>query len=129
MPSAKRKFGDIGEREAENFLIKRGYRILDKNYRIKNLGEIDLIGEKGGRLIFFEVKTRNSKYEEGFPTQTSINSKKRRNLKRVCQLYLDDKKYSPDKEWQVDAVFVKVDFQNDFHTVEHLENILWERYY
>ena len=129
MPSTKRKFGDIGEREAENFLIKRGYRILDRNYRIKNFGEIDLIGEKDGKLAFFEVKTRNSKYEENFPIQTSINPKKRRNLKRICQLYLDDKKYPPNKEWQVDAVFVKVDFQNDFHTVEHLENILWERYY
>lgn len=129
MPSDKRKFGDIGEREAKNFLVKRGYRILDKNYRIKNLGEIDLIGEKDKRLTFFEVKTRNSKYEEDFPTETSINPKKRRNLKRICQLYLDDKKYPPDKEWQVDAVFVKVDFQNDFHTIEHLENILWERYY
>ena len=129
MPSDKRKFGDMGESEAKRFLAKKGYRIFDKNYRIKNLGEIDLIGEKDGKLTFFEVKTRNSKYEENFPIETSINFKKRRNLKRICQLYLDDKKYPPDKEWQVDAIFVKVDFQNDFHTIEHLENILWERYY
>lgn len=129
MPSKKRKFGDIGEREAENFLLKSGYRIVDKNYRIKNLGEIDLIGEKKGRLTFFEVKTRDLKHEGTFPIETSINFKKRRNLKRICQLYLADKKYHWDKEWQVDAVFVKVDFQNNFHLVEHLENILWEKYY
>ena len=129
MPSAKREFGDIGEREAESFLLKNGYRILDRNYRIKNLGEIDLIGEKSRRLTFFEVKTRDLKHDLNFPIGFSINEKKRRNLKRICQLYLNDKKYPPSKEWQVDAIFVKVDFDNDSHSIEHLENILWERYY
>src|SRR3989338_9940283 len=103
MPSAKREFGDIGEREAESFLLKNRYRILDRNYRIKNLGEIDLIGEKSRLLTFFEVKTRDLKHDLNFPIGFSINEKKRRNLKRICQLYLNDKKYPPSKEWQVDA--------------------------
>jgi putative endonuclease len=129
MPSVKREFGDIGEREAESFLFKKGYRILDRNYRVKNLGEIDLVGEKKGLLTFFEVKTRDLKHELNFPIAFSINEKKRRNLKRICQLYLNDKKYSPNKKWQVDAMFVKVDFDNNSHLIEHLENILWEKYY
>lgn len=129
MPSQKRKFGDIGEREAENFLINGGYQILHRNYRIKNLGEIDLVGERKGLLTFFEVKTRDLKHDLNFPIAFSINEKKRRNLKRICQLYLDDKKYPPSKKWQVDAIFVKVDLNNNYHTVEHLENILWEKYY
>lgn len=128
MPSEKRKFGDLGEREAENFLVSKGYRIIDRNYRIKNLGEIDLVGEKRKKLFFFEVKTRNLKHELNFPIGFSINNKKRRNLKRICQLYLTDKKLS-NKEWQVDAIFVKVDFDNKNHMIEHLENILWEKYY
>lgn len=129
MPSSRRNFGDIGEREAERFLVSGGYRILDRNYRIKNLGEIDLVGEKDNRLTFFEVKTRDIKHEETFPIETSINFKKRKNMKRICQLYLNDRKYDHNKEWQADAVFVKVDFENNFHRVEHLENILWEKYY
>ncbi|KKT77356.1 MAG: hypothetical protein UW74_C0043G0005 [Candidatus Giovannonibacteria bacterium GW2011_GWC2_44_8] len=128
MPSQKRKFGDIGEKEAESFLIKTGYRIIDRNYRIKNLGEIDLVGERKKKLFFFEVKTRDLKHELNFPIGFSIDNKKRRNLKRICQLYLADKKLS-NKEWQVDAIFVKVDFDNKNHMIEHLENILWERYY
>ena len=128
MPSQKRKFGDIGEKEAESFLIKTGYRIIDRNYRIKNLGEIDLVGERKKKLFFFEVKTRDLKHELNFPIGFSIDNKKRRNLKRICQLYLVDKKLS-NKEWQVDAIFVKVDFDNKNHMIEHLENILWERYY
>ena len=129
MPSEKRQFGDIGERKAENFLVSKGYRMLDRNYRIKNLGEIDLIGERKGKLFFFEVKTRDLKHELNFPIGFSIDNKKRRNLKKICQLYLADKRLPFSKEWQVDAIFVKVDFLNNDYTVEHLENILWERYY
>jgi len=129
MPSQKRKFGDLGEREAENFLVSKGYRIVVRNYRIKNLGEIDLVGERRRKLFFFEVKTRDLKYELNFPIGFSIDNKKRRNLKRICQLYLVDKRLPLNKEWQVDAIFVKFDFINNNHLIEHLENILWERYY
>jgi len=129
MPSEKRKFGDVGEQEAEKFLIKNGYRILDKNYRIKNIGEIDLIGEKNNKLVFFEVKTRNVKHATNFPIEYSINHKKRVNLKRICQIYLAEKRYSPDKQFQVDALFVKVNTANNSCVIDRLENILWEEYY
>lgn len=130
MPSQKRKFGDTGEREAENFLTARGYRIVDRNYRIKNIGEIDLIGEKNGKLTFFEVKTRNSAYENRFPIQSSINAKKRRNLKRICELYLINKAGNANTNWQVDGVFINVDRGiEDKYRTEHFENILWEEYY
>lgn len=129
MPSSKRKFGDIGEHEAEEFLLKSGYRILDRNYRMKNIGEIDLIGERDGKIFFFEVKTRDVKHETNFSVEFSINPKKKRNLKRICQIFLNEKGYKPEKEWQVDAIFVKVDFVNNSHSVSQLENILWEKYY
>lgn len=129
MPSQKRKFGDIGEREAEKFLIQNGYKILDKNYRVKNLGEIDLIAEKGSKIYFFEVKTRDVKHTTNFPIEYSINDRKRRNLGRICQIYMMEKRYPPDKQWQVDALFVKVDFMENNSIIERLENILWERYY
>lgn len=128
MPSAKRQFGDIGEREAENFLLKKGYRILDRNYRVKNIGEIDLVGEKNRELRFFEVKTRDIKHETTFPIEFSVNEKKRRNLRKICQIYLADKQLW-SRQWQVDALFVKVDFKDNNAIVEHLENILWEGYY
>lgn len=128
MPSQKRQFGDIGEKEAEDHLIKNGYRIIDKNFRIKNIGEIDLVCEKDKNLVFFEVKTRSVKHETNFPIAFSINEKKRRNLKKICQLYLINKKVSLNKKWQVDAVFVKVDDMGGYK-IEHMENILWGAYY
>ncbi|QQG45638.1 MAG: YraN family protein [Candidatus Sungiibacteriota bacterium] len=129
MPSVKRQFGDIGEKEAICYLKNSGYQILDTNYRVKNLGELDIIGEKNNKLFFFEVKTRDVKHESNFPHWTSITPKKKRNLKRICNLYLVDKQFPSNKEWQVDAIFVKVDFNTKNSFIEHLENILCEEYY
>lgn len=128
MPSSKRKIGDIGENYAEDFLILNGYKITDRNYRVKNIGEIDIIAEKDRRLTFFEVKLRNIKHETNFPIEFSINYKKRKNLKKICQIYLNEKGRFTDSNWQVDAIFVKSDDRGK-HKIEHLENILWEKYY
>lgn len=129
MPSLKRKFGDMGEKEAEEFLIANGYKILENNFRIKNLGELDIVAEKNNKLIFFEVKTRDAKHETSFPIGFSINERKRKNLKRICQLYLIERDIPQDREWQVDAIFVLVDLESNSHRIEHLKNILWEKYY
>ena len=125
----KRKFGDVGEKIAEDFLVKSGYKILDKNYRIRNLGEIDIVGEKNGKWVFVEVKTRDISHETSFPIGFSINNKKRKNLKRICQLYLIDKNCPQNQEWQVDAIFINVNRETGEQNIEHLENILWEQYY
>jgi len=129
MPTEKRKFGDAGEAAAEEFLLKSGYTIIERNFRIKNIGEIDIVAEKRRKLFFFEVKTRSVKRETSFPIETSINKKKRRNLKKICQLYLLQKQHSIDQKWQVDALFIKVDPNTKEMQIEHLENILWEAYY
>ena len=49
--------GKIGEELVCRYLIKRGYNIISRNYRIKG-GEIDIIAENGDYLAFVEVKTR-----------------------------------------------------------------------
>lgn len=53
-------FGKRGEKAAASFLKKKGYRILKKNFRTA-LGEIDLIAEHKGVLVFIEVKSRTGK--------------------------------------------------------------------
>lgn len=128
MPSEKRKFGDIGEEEASKFLKESGYQIIGKNYLVKNLGEIDLITKKGGKLIFFEVKTRSAGYEESYPIEFSITQKKKRNLKRVCQIYLSENKYPSDTKWQIDSIFIIKEPTGD-QKISHLENVVWEEYY
>lgn len=128
MPSQKRNTGDMGEKEAICFLQKNGYKVVSRNYRIKNIGEIDIIAQKSHKITFFEVKTRSVKHETTFPIEFSINKKKKRNLNKICQLYLMQNKISQNTEWQIDAIFVKVD-TNSQYQIEHLENILWQEYY
>ena len=55
----KRRIGDLGEGLACDWLKRQGFRILDRNYLTK-FGEIDIVGQKSGQTVFFEVKTVTS---------------------------------------------------------------------
>jgi putative endonuclease len=61
----KRELGDWGEEQASLFLTKQGYEIVERNFEVPKLGEIDIIAwhEKpyfGRTLCFIEVKTREN---------------------------------------------------------------------
>lgn len=75
-----RKTGAEYENLAEEYLKKRGIRILEKNYRNRK-GEIDLIGRDKEYLIFFEVKYRKSS-KNGNPAE-AVNFYKQ---KKICQV-------------------------------------------
>jgi putative endonuclease len=77
--------GRTGEDLAAAFLQKAGYTILIRNYRQK-CGEIDIIAEVKGTLVFVEVKTRNN-MSYG-PPFAAITAKKQRQIGRVAQDYL-----------------------------------------
>jgi putative endonuclease len=55
----KNPLGEAGERYATDYLIKNGYKILDRNWRIRG-GEIDIVALYKSTLVFVEVKTRTS---------------------------------------------------------------------
>lgn len=76
--------GSFGEKLAERFLINKGYKILERNFRCR-LGEIDIIAMDGIVLVFVEVKTRrNQKF--GLPCE-AITSEKMRHLKKAVAYY------------------------------------------
>lgn len=77
--------GRQGEILAKNFLIKKGYQIIDVNYRCK-LGEIDIIALKDNKICFVEVKTRNS-LTFGKPFE-SVNYFKQNRIKKIAQHFL-----------------------------------------
>ena len=52
-------FGKWGEDLAAEYLLQKGYSILERNYRCP-YGEIDIIAFRNGMIAFVEVKTRNS---------------------------------------------------------------------
>jgi putative endonuclease len=82
--------GKRGEIVAANFLAQNGYKILEQNYRCE-IGEIDVIAEKDGRILFVEVKTRSSEHY-GLP-QESVHEIKQRKISRSAEWYLKEKRF------------------------------------
>jgi len=79
------KLGEKGEGLAVKFLKKKGYRIVEQNYK-SNIGEIDIIALDGSVLVFIEVKTRES-IGFGLPFE-SVDRRKRRKIANVALSYL-----------------------------------------
>lgn len=65
-----KKIGNAGEKIATRILVKKGYKIIEKNFLCRQ-GEIDIIAKKGNEYIFVEVKTRrNTRYGKGIDAVT-----------------------------------------------------------
>lgn len=54
-----KSLGNKGEEIATNFLIEKGYKIIDRNFRA-SVGEIDIIAKDKKEIVFVEVKTRRN---------------------------------------------------------------------
>lgn len=99
--------GSKGEDIACKFLESKGYRILDRNYRIRG-GEIDIVAKEGDYLVFVEVKARYS-HEFGSPSE-SVTAWKIKYLLKTARFYLNKIKWG-DRPYRLD--FVSVDFADD----------------
>ena len=83
------QLGQRGEALAWNFLRKRGYKILEKNYRTR-FGEIDVVAQKEGAVVFLEVKTRRN-HRFGLPEE-AVDWRKRQKLIRMAEAFLAARK-------------------------------------
>jgi len=78
--------GKAGERRAVRTLRRAGYRVLARNFRARG-GEIDVVAEHEGTIVFVEVKTRRS---DSFASpELSVNARKRRKLARTAWYFLE----------------------------------------
>lgn len=110
--------GKKGEDIAVEYLKKKGYKVLERNFR-KGYGEIDIICTKSNVLVFVEVKTRTSE-TYGTPFE-SITSWKLKPLIKTAQYYSMLHPELPN-ELRLDAISVVLDNFNE-PKIEHLENI------
>lgn len=85
MSESKRDVGIHGEETAVTFLKKEGYTLIKRNYR-NPFGEIDIIAEEGGFLVFVEVKYRKTS-SFGSPLD-AITKDKKRHIIRSALYYL-----------------------------------------
>jgi putative endonuclease len=98
----KRNKGTIGEDVAVEYLKKKGYNILQRNYRF-NHGEIDIIAEDGNVLVFVEVKARRSK-KFGEP-EDAVTPRKRDKIRATADGYLFENNID-DKECRFDVLAI-----------------------
>lgn len=91
-----KELGDRGEALAAEFLEKKGYRVLARQYRFER-AEVDLVCfepatryEDGGELVFVEVKTRSG-LQFGRP-EDAITEEKKRNVIRASEAYLHEQR-------------------------------------
>lgn len=119
MSNQKIQEGREGERIAAQYLAKKGYKIIDKNFRCKN-GEIDIIAIGDNMLVFVEVKTRGSE-EFGTPLE-AINYRKLKSLTRVAQYYKLTHAKLPE-QLRIDAISIKLPKDQYPIVIEHVENI------
>lgn len=99
-----KKIGNIGEKIAQQYLIKKEFKILETNFLTKK-GEIDIIAQKENYIIFVEVKTRTNLLF-GTPA-ISINNIKKRHIKSAAEIYIyQNRLYKNDIRFDVLEVFL-----------------------
>ena len=94
--------GRRGEEIALRHLENNGYRILERRFRTR-FGEIDLIADEGGDLVFVEVKTRTG-HSFGSPEE-AVDQRKQRRLVRLARAYLQKRRWE-DRSCRFDVVAV-----------------------
>lgn len=83
----KRKaLGRLGESIAEEYLRKNGYIILENNFKVHKLGEIDIIAKHNECICFIEVKTRTG-IDFGIPSE-AVGRQKQAKIRRLAQIYI-----------------------------------------
>ncbi|ACI22018.1 MULTISPECIES: YraN family protein [Thermodesulfovibrio] len=108
---ARIELGKEGEKLAIDYLLTKGYKILEKNFRTP-FGEIDIIAKDGNFIVIIEVKRRLSD-KFGKP-ELSVNYTKQQKLKKLALYYISMLK----KEYPVRFDVIAI---ND-KKIEHIEN-------
>lgn len=110
------ELGKKGEEIATNFLLKKGFEILEANWRYRR-SEIDLIAKKDEVLIFVEVKTRSDDYF-GRP-ESFVTDRKRALMIDAANAYMEEIGH----EWEIRFDVIAIIYHNPVHqTIDHFKD-------
>lgn len=120
----KDKIGKLGEIIASQYLIKKGYKILDRNFR-KKFGEIDIIARAHDKiLVLCEVKTivENLSFPSQLTPEDNLTFHKAQKMRRVAQFYAakNPDLITEDKGWRIDLIAIVLD--KDRATVKRIQH-------
>lgn len=107
--------GFLGEKKAADYLISKGYKIIDRNYRTR-IGEIDIIATISGVLVFIEVKSRTN-INYGYPYE-AVNWRKQDKIIKSSYLYIKQKRfYNYQMRYDIIEVYL-----GEKPKIKHIEN-------
>jgi putative endonuclease len=116
----RQQVGKLGEKAAQRFLKKRGYRIRETGFRCRH-GEIDIIARRKDCLVFVEVRTK-SNLEFGTPEESITQAKKER-LIASALTYTTTHQNIPSL-WRIDVVAIELDDRGNTKRIELIENAI-----
>jgi putative endonuclease len=112
--------GQKGEALAKDFLIEKGYEILDENWTFGK-AEVDIIALINNTIVFVEVKARSGNYF-GNPEEF-VDAKKQENLSNAAEEYI----YVVDHKGEIRFDIIAILFKKGFETyqINHIEDAFW----
>ena len=116
MSAARQEFGILGERIAERWLRRTGWRVVQRRFRSGHR-DIDLVMEREGMIVFVEVKARRGD-QFGQPVE-AVNWRKQKELAKSAQVWID-RHGRPDEAYRFDVVGVLVSGERVM--VRHVED-------
>jgi len=111
------KKGQVGEDVVVEWLKKKGFKILERNFRSR-WGEVDVVVEKNEVIVFVEVKTKSGE-RFGEPWEM-VNRKKLEQIKRMAKMWCKKNKW--DGACRIDVVGVWLDYGR-VEKIKHWENV------
>ena len=120
MPSTH-DIGKKGEEIAKNYLEKKNYILLDKNWRSGKYGELDLVvkDEKTNEIVFVEVKTRETSTKDA---KELVTPKKQEKLYKLAKSYLYKHRLK-DPACRFDVIAIRI--SGDIKELEHIRNAFY----
>jgi putative endonuclease len=116
----RQSLGRRGEQLAAEHLMRRGFQIVERNYRTR-WGELDIIAFDGRALVFCEVKTRRLRDAERSPLE-SVRAVKRSRIRKMAGRWLIERTDRPyADELRFDAIGITFDLSGQLVSIEHLE--------
>jgi putative endonuclease len=117
----RHRLGQLGERLAAEHLARRGFQIVERNYRTR-WGELDLVAFDGRTLAFCEVKTRQLRDTAVSPLE-AIRRRKCATVRKMAGSWLIERTNRPYADLvRLDAIAVTFDPGGRLVGIEHVEN-------
>ncbi len=118
----RKETGGLGEKLAREYIEKRGYVVIETNYRCR-FGEIDIVARQGNAMVFIEVR---AKHGNAFGTpEESVTLTKRRHLIATAAEYYQTHQNLPE-DYRIDFVAVELGAGNRPVRIELIENAVAE---